>query len=66
MSENEIFDIVLKKFMEEYNFTITHPYDDTYFEIIKNGNSIGGMNPSGYNLLHNLKTICQLLENELL
>jgi hypothetical protein len=41
-------------------------YGDEYFIIHKNGKEIGGFNPSGFNLLYNLKRLCNLLEGELL
>lgn len=66
MGEKELFEEVLNKFKDKYNFEIKHPYDDSYFEIYKNDRNIGGMNPSGYNLLRNLKELCSLLEAELL
>ncbi|MBQ8218234.1 MAG: hypothetical protein IJZ79_02920 [Bacilli bacterium] len=65
MNDKELFNEVLKNFADTYRLEIIHPYDDEYFELKKNGTDIGGFNPTGYNLLYNLKRLCKLLEQEL-
>lgn len=66
MTDRELFKEVLKNFAENYKLEITYPYGDDYFIIYKNGKEIGGFNPSGFNLLYNLKRLCNLLEYELI
>lgn len=63
--EKEIFNNTLKHFTEQYGLTIKYPYNDSYLEIYKNNNNLGGLNPSGYNLLRNLRELCSILEQEL-
>ena len=66
MNEKELFEEVLKQFIETYRLEIERPYDDSYIVIIQNGNELGGLNPSGHNLLYNLTELCNILNNELL
>ena len=65
MTDRELFKEVLNNFAENYKLEISYPYRDEYFIIHKNGKEIGGFNPSGFNLLYNLKRLCNLLEEEL-
>jgi len=65
MTDRELFEEVLNRFQKQYRFEIEHPYGDAYFELKKNEEVIGGMNPEGYNLLYNLFKLCKLLQREL-
>ena len=65
-SANDIFMKVLVTFVSQYDLTINFPYSDSYFELIKNGKVIGGMNPDGHNLLYCLTELCEILKDELI
>ena len=66
MNEKELFDEVLKYFVDYYKLEITHPYNDGYMIISKNGKEIGDFNVTGYNLLYNLTSLCETLKQELI
>ena len=68
MADMELFNEVLKRFEEQYSLTVERPYP--YYPTIiqvKNeaGRVVGEMNTEGYNLLFNLKRLCDMLEDEL-
>jgi len=65
MTDKELFNEVLDKFQKQYGFEVERPYNDGYIELIQNGDSIGGMNTDGYNLLYNLSRLCRMLKDEL-
>lgn len=67
MSDKELFEEVLKNFQDTYKLNIDRPNDDCYIVINDcSGSYIGEMNYSGYNLLYNLTTLCEMLKKELL
>ena len=65
MTDKQLFEEVLNRFQQQYKFEINRPYNDGYIELFKNGDSLGGMNPEGYNLLCNLLRLCNMLKDEL-
>ena len=64
--QKHLFLRTLYSLVNEYEAEVDYPYEDSYFEIIKNGKVIGGMNPDGYNLLYNLTRLCEILKDELI
>ena len=65
MNDKQLFNEVLERFQQQYDFEVEHPYNDGYIEIVKDGEIIGGMNTDGYNLLYNLTRLCRTLKDEL-
>lgn len=63
--EKVLFDAVLKHFKETYTLTIDYPYDDECMQISQENRIIGILNPIGHNLLYCLKTLVDMLRNEL-
>ena len=63
--ERELLNNLLNYFADNYNLDIQ---TDEYgvIEIFNNsGRSLGSFNPNGYNLLHNIKELVKILEDEL-
>ena len=65
MNDKELFNAVLERFQKQYGFEVDRPYNDGYIELTKDGDSLGGMNTDGYNLLYNLTRLCRTLKDEL-
>ena len=67
MNEKELFNEVLKHFVDKYWLEIERPIEDRpqYFVIKSGGIEIGGMTTEGYNLLRNLTELCSILKDEL-
>lgn len=63
--EKVLFDAVLKHFTDTYRLTIEYPYDDECMQIRQGNQIIGILNPIGHNLLYCLKTLLDMLRNEL-
>lgn len=62
MTEKELFKEVLDNLTNKYNLTVERPYNDEYIVIKKDNETLGEFNTSGYNLLYNLKRLCNTLE----
>lgn len=62
MTEKELFKEVLDNLTNKYNLTVERPYNDEYIVIKKDNETLGEFNTSGYNLLYNLKRLCNALE----
>ena len=66
MNDNELFLEVLDRFIDTYNIKFERPYGDDFIVISSaSGKELGQMNYSGYNLLYNLTTLCNILKSEL-
>lgn len=65
MNDKELFEQVLNNLTNQYGLKIEKPYNDGYIVIKKGDEALGAFNTSGYNLLYNLKRLCNVLEGEL-
>lgn len=65
MNDKQLFNEVLERLQQQYDFEVERPYNDGYIELIKDGDVLGGMNTDGYNLLYNLTRLCRTLKDEL-
>ena len=66
INEKEMFQKLLGYFLDKYDLELKRPYGDSYICIYRGNDMIGEMNYEGYNLLYNLKRLCDILKDELI
>lgn len=64
-SERQVFDTVIEKFQEQYPHRNIGVTNEPYGEIV-NIDYRPAFNLTGYNLLYNLKRLCDCLKGELM
>lgn len=62
MNDRELFLETLTRIAIQNNLDLEWPYGDGYFELKKNGNTLGGFNYSGYNFGYNIMRLGRLLD----
>lgn len=66
MCDQDLFEMVLNRFVEKYHITLERPYNDGYMIFkLRNGEVLGEFNSDGYNLLRNLRKLCEVFSTEL-
>ena len=66
MTDKELFEEVMKRFVNDYKVVVECPYNDGYKVFkLRSGYEIGAFNSDGFNLLYNLNKLCKIFEYEL-